>query len=388
MNKIKKKIETYMTDKGKRQIFSFGTILFVLSLIYGSIIRLRRIFYEKKILLPKKLPCKTISIGNLTVGGTGKTPMTIHVAHLVEKLGYKTAVISRGYKGKAEKNGGIVSDGRTIFMGPDEAGDEPFMMATKLKKVPVIVGQNRFEMGMLALKEFKPDVIIFDDAFQHLRLTRDIDLVLIDSIDPFGNKHLLPRGILREPFSALLRGDAFILTRSEFMPDSTVSAITFFKKYKYLGRGKPAFKSFHIPYIHNILKGKRVSILETDESSTVFNSDFLKGCRLFAFSGIGNNNDFKRTIEDFKCVVTGFLQFPDHHLYSDEDLGKILHQSIISGANFIATTEKDYVRIAGRVDWPIDLVIIGIKTSFGKENDLFNDFIKTKLQSAGIEEPR
>ncbi|HDL07382.1 MAG TPA: tetraacyldisaccharide 4'-kinase, partial [Desulfobacteraceae bacterium] len=197
MNKIKKKIETYMTDKGKRQIFSFGTILFVLSLIYGSIIRLRRIFYEKKILLPKKLPCKTISIGNLTVGGTGKTPMTIHVAHLVEKLGYKTAVISRGYKGKAEKNGGIVSDGRTIFMGQDEAGDEPFMMATKLKKVPVIVGQNRFEMGMLALKEFKPDVIIFDDAFQHLRLTRDIDLVLIDSIDPFGNKHLLPRGILR-----------------------------------------------------------------------------------------------------------------------------------------------------------------------------------------------
>ncbi len=215
MSNIKQKIKAIMTDEGKSRLLSFESFLFVISLLYGGVVKLREFFYKKKMLKSERLPCKVISVGNVTVGGTGKTPMTIYVAELLNRLGYKVAILSRGYKGGAEKTGGIVSDGRTIFMEPDMSGDEPFMLAAKLKNTPVIVGKNRFEAGMLAIKKFKPDIIVLDDAFQHLKLVRDINLVLSDCRRPFGNTHMLPRGTLREPLSALLRGDAFILTRSD-----------------------------------------------------------------------------------------------------------------------------------------------------------------------------
>jgi tetraacyldisaccharide 4'-kinase len=134
--------------------------------------------------------------------------MTIHLAEMLHRLGYKPVVISRGYKGGAEKRGGIVSDGRTFFMTAEKTGDEPLMMARRLQPigVPVVVGRNRFRSGMLALRAFRPDVILLDDAYQHLKLWRDLDLVLLDGARPFCNTHLLPRGILREPVSALDRG--------------------------------------------------------------------------------------------------------------------------------------------------------------------------------------
>ncbi len=194
--------------------FALNLLLMLLSKAYGAGVLLRRDGYASGFLKAKKLPCTVISIGNLTTGGTGKTPMTIYVAERVRRLGYRVAVISRGYKGTAEKSGGIVSDGSAIRMDPVTAGDEPFLLAASLKDIPVLVGHDRYQSGMHAINRFQTEVVILDDAFQHLALFRDLNLLLLDSSLPFGNGHLLPRGTLREPTSALRFSDALVMTRS------------------------------------------------------------------------------------------------------------------------------------------------------------------------------
>lgn len=356
-----------MKDEVEKPLFSFESFLYLMSLFYGGTMKLRGNLYKRGIIKSKKLPCKVISIGNITVGGTGKTPMTIHVANMVKGLGYKVAIISRGYKGGAEKAGGIVSNGLTIFMGPDMAGDEPFMMATKLNNIPVVVGKNRFNTGMMALKEFKPDVLVLDDAFQHLKLFRDIDLVLLDNSIPFGNTHIFPRGTLREPVPSLSRCDALIMTRYD--PASCSMTAKPLQRHSRFTRGKPVFKSFHLPHVSKVVKGETIPC----------DPLVLNGLNVYAFSGIANNNDFLLTIKDFKCYVTGFKGFPDHHHYSEKDFDIIFHLAQDSGADCLVTTEKDYVRAGHRIKWPLDLAVIDINVSLGEDEGAFNAFIKNRL---------
>lgn len=378
MNNMLKKIESIMTSKRKTGIISFESLLFVLSLIYGGAVKTREAFYNRGVLRSKKLPCIVISIGNITVGGTGKTPMTIHVAELVKRLGYKVVVISRGYKGLAEKTGGIVSNGNIIFMKPDKSGDEPFMIANRLKSIPVVIGKNRFNAGMMALNSFNPDVIVLDDAYQHLQLKRDIDLVLLDNIFPFGNQRLLPRGSLREPLSALMRGDAFILTRSDVTnePESTYNSV----KLKSYARAKPIFKAVHVPYIYEVVKGGAMSSQGIYGNSCTKSFEFLRGRSAFLFSGIARNIDFYNTVKGFNCKVKGYSEFTDHHRYTERDLNMILQLAKESDPDFIITTEKDYVRITNKIAWPIDLVVVGIKISFENYDNEFNFFIKNRLK--------
>ena len=375
IDKIKTKIKTIMTGNEQGRLFSFESFLFMVSLVYGGAVRLREAFYKNSILKPKKLPCFVISIGNLTVGGTGKTPMTIYMAKLLKSLGYKVVVISRGYKGGAEKTGGIVSNGHTIFMEPEKAGDEPFMMAAKLENIPVVVGRNRYKAGRLAIKEFDPDVIVLDDAFQHLNLKRDIDIVLLDCGRPFGNAHLLPRGILREPISALKRSDAFVLTRSDSVPDYVRQ--TFMDKIENLAPGRLVFRSFHVPNFYKPVNDtKSIPGIELQN----FAPDLLHGRRVVAFAGLARNNDFRRTVESLKCDLIDFFEFPDHHKYTEMDLQTIIQSSINAQAEFILSTEKDYVRIPGKTSWPVELVIIGIELSFENDENAFIDFIKNRLE--------
>ncbi len=379
MNRIVKKVEAVMADSTGSSVLSFRAFLLMLSSVYGGCVKLRQNIYSRRILQPKRLPCMVISVGNLTLGGTGKTPMTMLVAERFQHLGYKVVVISRGYKGRAEKTGGVVSDGRTILMGPEVAGDEPYMMAMKLENVPVIVGHNRFEAGMLAVKEFNPDVLVLDDAFQHLKLERDLDLVLLDYRRPFGNMHLLPRGILREPVSALLRGDAFILTRSDAAPDSETA--TYLAQLKRYLKGKPIFRALHVPNIKVVAKGSKASIGKKFRRSSTFGKEFLKGRHVFAFSGLANNHDFHGTLAGLDCVVTGTLEFPDHHPYSVMELENIVRSAKGAQADFLVTTEKDYARIAHRIKWPMDLAIIGIDSAFGEDEEAFNGLIKSRIEA-------
>lgn len=186
-----------------------------LSLLYGGAHRLRCVAYQRGWRRTHRLSCPVVSIGNLVAGGTGKTPMTQFIARHAQHLGYHPVILSRGYKGRAERKGGVVSDGTTVLMTPEMAGDEPFMLASSLTGIPVIVGQDRYRSGCLAIKQFQPDLILLDDGFQHIRLARDLNILLLDNHRPMGNGYLLPRGILREPLAAIKRADVVVFTRAE-----------------------------------------------------------------------------------------------------------------------------------------------------------------------------
>jgi tetraacyldisaccharide 4'-kinase len=372
-DRLKQKIETIMNSR-KESRFSFIVfLLLIFSYIYGLVLKLRVFFYKNGIFTAKKLPCAVISIGNITVGGTGKTPMTIKTARLAKELGYKVAVISRGYKGSASKKGGIVSDGNKILMGQDQAGDEPFMMAASLKNTPVAVGQNRFRAGMLVIKEFLPDVIILDDAFQHLKLKRDIDIVLLDHRQPLGNNHLLPRGILREPGSALLRSDALVITRSDAGFEPSLP-----EQNKSLGK-KPIFKSVHRPYVHKYVAAKNALDDGKKRLAPPKEVEDLTGRRVFTFSGIAGNSDFRATVKGFGCNIAAFLEFSDHHNYSEVDRLQILRQAELTKVDFIITTEKDYARFAQGFSFPVDLVVIGIEIVFADGGSAFDTFLSNRL---------
>ncbi|MDF1591691.1 MAG: tetraacyldisaccharide 4'-kinase [Desulfobacterales bacterium] len=371
MNYLTNKVQSAMTDDSGRCNL-FDLLLYLLSRLYAAALKGRQVLYRRHLLKTKKLPCRVVSIGNITVGGTGKTPMTVYVARLVQQLGYKVAVISRGYKGGAEKNGGIVSDGQRICMTPAMAGDEPYLLAESLKGIPVLVGRDRFKSGMAAIGAFGVDVVVLDDAFQHIGLERDIDLVLLDDRRPFGNDHLLPRGTLREPGEALLRCDAVILTRSPKEKTATV------EKIRKMAPRRPVFRSRHMPMIARVVGSKEPA---GQTASPALGPEGMKQVRVFAFSGLANNRNFRDSLTETGCPLVGFSAFPDHHPYTDQDLAAILQAARQAGAETLATTEKDFSKISGRIHWPLKLVVIGVQATFGEEETAFRDFIQDRLHA-------
>ena len=376
---FRQRVEAIMTGEGKTPLISLASVLYSISLVYGIGQKFREIAYRQGLIPSRQLPCKVICIGNLTVGGTGKTPMAMHVAQEIKQLGHKTAIVSRGYRGAAEDRGGIVSDGRTIRMGPQQAGDEPFMIARNLKEIPVIVGKNRFAAGTLAVSEFQADVIVLDDGFQHLRLKRDIDLVLLDGERPFGNTHLMPRGTLREPVSSLKRGTACILTRSRSgTQDAEPIVIDLVKKHFSHNR---VFTSSHHPYFYAIKSGGQIS------HNGVVNPISRQGIArwiekpIFGLSGIARNADFQNTVIAHGLNARGFLEFSDHHRYTMNDLNTIQSKASDADARCLITTEKDLARLFPHNPFPLTLIVVGVQVSFGEDQAEFRSFLKQQLCS-------
>ncbi len=361
-----------MYSEGERIPFFQRFLLLVLSILYGIPVKTGEAFYRKKIFSQKKLSCKVVSIGNITVGGTGKTPMTIYLAGMLTGLGYKVVVISRGYRGGAEKKGGIVSNGREILMGPDSSGDEPFMMAARLNSIPVVVGQNRYNAGLLAIRNFNPDIILLDDGFQRRKLFRDIDLLLLDSRRPFGNGRLVPRGVLREPAVSIKRADAFIITR--YSSDNTATRDII----NAVSNNQPVFEAYNTFYFFKVEKGG-VSTLSADFKNEP-SGDFscMAGKKVVAFSGIAGNGHFRKTLEEFKCDLLEFFGFPDHYRYIAGDMERISKSVRDRMAELVMTTEKDFARMNGMFNFPVDIIVIGVKMCI-KDEKSFREFILSKL---------
>jgi len=378
MPRFKKKIESVMNSEGNPPVPSLALLLHPISILYGFVQRLRATCYRFRLFPSRELPCKVISVGNITVGGTGKTPMTIHVAAEIKRAGFRVAIVSRGYQGGAETHGGMVSDGRTLYMDAEMAGDEPYMIACRLKGVPVVVGKNRFAAGMLAISKFQPDVIVLDDAFQHLKLKRDLDLVLLDHTRPFGNSHLLPRGVLREPVSSLARSAACILTRRK--ADADEAAMSSKAELQMLVPGIPVFFSSHIPFWYVVQRGAHHSFEAVSEVFSTNDLERIKHHKVFCFSGIARNDDFQHTVKDLGFKVTGFLEFSDHHPYTEKDLATILGRAESTGADRLITTEKDHARIAFKEPLPIELIVVGVKVSFGDHDQGFSSFLHDRLK--------
>ncbi|MFW5854189.1 MAG: tetraacyldisaccharide 4'-kinase, partial [Thermodesulfobacteriota bacterium] len=357
MNPLRRKVEGIISGRDSDPLLS--RLLGFFSVLYGGILELRARGYRRGILKSRRLSCRVISVGNITAGGAGKTPMTIYLSRALQRSGYRVAVVSRGYGGRAQKTGGIVSEPGRIRMGPETAGDEPFMMAQTLGKTPVLVGGDRYRSGITALKRFQPEIILLDDGFQHLKLKRDLDLVLLDCRRPVGNGRVLPRGPLREPLTALKRADAFVLTRCAGTAPDREDVPPF------LPLGKPIFRSVHRPYVHGVFKtgqiGEAGSFEGAESEKLVTEPDpdrLLQGRRVFAFSGIADHHSFLHTVHEYGGIPAGHLEFSDHHPYSAQDLARIARSARESGAEWIVTTEKDFVRLPENTPWPLNLAVI------------------------------
>lgn len=349
---------------------AFGRLRISLSRVFGKVSRVRSSLFARGVLKAHRMPCRVISVGNITVGGTGKTPMTLYLAEFLKEIGFRSAILSRGYRGRAEKTGGIVSDGKRILMGSDAAGDEPYLMARLLEGVPVLVGADRVKNGWMAVKRFHPEVILLDDGFQHLRMERDLNLLLLDAENPVGNGFPLPAGVLREPVAAIQRADAVIFTRTGGCEIGTlrrkVERIPFVK-------GKPLFFTHHTPILYSDGQGK------LSASAGLNSPKILSGKRLTLFSGIARNEDFQKSILQIGGIVKAHLEFPDHHPYPPEDLEKIGQLCRLNRSEALVTTAKDFVRIPVDRPWPIPVFVLDVRVRFGQDTDRFRAFLKDRI---------
>ncbi|MBN1848269.1 MAG: tetraacyldisaccharide 4'-kinase [Deltaproteobacteria bacterium] len=335
-----------------------------LAFLYGVAVRLR-IMGRKTIFKSKSLPGSVISIGNLCVGGTGKTPATCMLAEWALREGYRVVVLSRGYAGKHQKKILEVSNGKEIHAGPVEAGDEPYLIAKRLPGVPVIVSKKRYLAGLHALHRFRANLFILDDGFQHLTLKRNLDMVLIDAADPFGNGRLLPWGPLREPLAQLERANVVIMTRSSHSPSKDDLSLILKKRFP----GIAFFKADHIP--------ERIVFPGQGRHHDL---DFLKGKRIMAFAGIARPELFQKTLIQLGAEIKGFKKFKDHFMFNKDIFRKMVIEKDRMGADYMITTEKDWVKLEQVAEGYPYLAYLTIRFDILDEKDRFLQLIKRTIE--------
>ncbi len=303
--------------------------LWPFSIPYGVVVGIRNRLYDRGVFSSIHAGVPTISVGNLSAGGTGKTPFVLELIERIGKLDprkkIKIAVISRGY-GRSTKGTEIVSDGKRLFGDPFTCGDEPYMIADNSPRTIVIVDEDRLRGANLAIEQFKAKAIILDDGFQHRRIKRDLDIVLLDGRNPLGNKLLLPAGFLREPVSALTRSDVIIL--SKLVGDaaelsercSRMSELT----------EKPVIATRLVPRYWKRIGKAEVEGLER-----------INGKRVVVFAGIAQPRSLFEMVEGLGGDIVAFHPLPDHCLYEKFTLDKIAHSFSANRAEWLVTTEKD-----------------------------------------------
>ena len=349
-------LRRYFADilNGKTKLHSFHPLVFLLqtlSLAYLLIVQARLFLYKTGILKTNRLGCPVISVGNLTLGGTGKTPIVAYIASFFIDKGLKPVILSRGYGRSSKTSIAIVSNGENILLKPGEAGDEPYLLAENNPTVPVIVGKDRFRTGETAIKKFNPDVIILDDGFQYLSLASDLNIVLLNCIKPLGNGYIFPAGPLREPASALQRADMILYTHSDEAPDNCCE---------------------NLPVRKDILKLKTIhtfdKIVRINDQKKISPEELNKK-KVVLFCGIGEPDSFKKRVEQHGAEIVYYKYFPDHYVYKAGDLQSLHKAAENLKADFILTTQKDSVKIKEVVsEFPlIWTVMMKIEFTSGEE---------------------
>lgn len=304
---------------------------------------------DRRLTKPARLSKPVISVGNITWGGTGKTPVVIALASEMSKSGMKVAVLTRGYHRK-DKTGKslVVSDGKSVLAGTEEAGDEASLLADKLRGCAVICGPDRIQSSRLADGVFGPDVFILDDGFQHWKIERNADIVCVNAMNPFGNGMLIPAGILREGPGALKRADEIILTNADIADEAGIRRIEEIIAAR--GAVKPLKARYNASNVYRIASGELVAM-----------SSFTGG-PVAAISAVGENESFRRLLERNGLAVEKHYAFRDHHWYDGETLARV-----IGGGKPVFTTEKDAVKIKelyGKGGMPGNLYVVGSEMSF------------------------
>ncbi|MCS7157134.1 MAG: tetraacyldisaccharide 4'-kinase [Blastocatellia bacterium] len=337
-----------------------------LALLFKLGVAFRLALYKAGYVKPKRARAFTISVGNLTVGGTGKTPLVEYIARLLLAEGYRPSVISRGYGRRSRAPLVLVSDGARVQATVFDAGDEPLLLARRLPGVVIAVGAGRHTVARHLDDWFQPDVHILDDAFQHLALDRDLNLLLIDALDPFGGEELLPLGRLREPLSEIARASAIVVTRA----DHPFDQLSLEARLRELAGPIPIFYSYH----------EIVELFAPRTGDTLFPQK-LYGRTIGAFCAVGNPHLFRHDLAHYRARIAYFRSFRDHHWYTPRDLARVFKEAESAGAEFLVTTEKDWVRLdALPLPETLPLYVARIEARF-EDAEAFRTFLVRHLRA-------
>ena len=353
------------------------SILYVCSKVYFVVaFKFRRFLYNVRILRDSTLGVQVIAIGNLTYGGTGKTPVVEKFARVLQDQGRTVAILSRGYRSKPPPLSKrladrllfrqdstpprVVSDGKSLLLNSETAGDEPFMLASNLKDVMVLVDKDRVKSGRYAIEKFGCDTLLLDDAFQYWKLRgRRQDIVLVDCQQPFGNEHLQPRGTLREPPSRLARANTIFITKSDGKTEALRARIAGYNPEAGI------IECIHHPlYFEDVFTGQRQGL------------DLIKGRKVASFSGIAQPASFEQSLTTLGATVVYSKRFADHHRFSQQELLNAINRGKKRQAELLITTQKDAVRFPkiDRRDLPVYFIRVEIKILSGAED--FQDCVR------------
>ena len=331
-------------------------LLAAVSRLYLIVIGLRNFLYDKKYLKTYSVDATVICIGNITAGGTGKTPLVIWLYNFLNEKGLCCAILTRGYK--ATPN---------LKLKTENYNDEPAILAKSCPQAKVIVNPNRFIAATKAVNQFDAKVLIMDDGFQHRRLTRNLDVLTIDATQPFGYGKLLPAGLLREPVSALKRAGAVVITRCDQITEAQLSQIE--QKLRLANPNMIISTSQHKPICAVSMGDKKISI------------EWLKDKKIFAFCGIGNPDAFLKTITSTGLNLVGSKVYSDHYSYSSDDIRDVYKQAKSLNADLILSTQKDWTKTALLASTEEDLIFayLAIDLKFISGEDKLKSLIEETL---------
>jgi tetraacyldisaccharide 4'-kinase len=345
------------------------SLLYALSFVYERLVQFRLFLYRHRILRERTLGCLVISIGNLTVGGTGKTPIVEKFARALRTGGRRVAILSRGYKSvppavtkkwfswfrrRTPTPPRIVSDGKSLLLDSLTAGDEPYMLANNLKDVIVLVDKDRVKSGLFAIKELKADTLLLDDGLQYLHLKHRLDIVLIDRQAPFGNEHLLPRGTLREPPRNLRRASYIFITKSTCEPNDAL-----IERIRRYNRTAEIIECAHKPlHLQNVVTSERLPL------------EHLRDTFIGSLCGIAAPESFEDGLRKLGARIELAKRYTDHHRYSEGELQTFINRCIRRDLTMIVTTEKDAVRFPrlAKPEVPIYFLRVEIEILSGHES--------------------
>lgn len=338
-----------------------GAALWALSVGYGAALELHLAGYRVGIARRRRLRALVISIGNLTVGGTGKTTAAIAVARWMSERGQRVAVLSRGYGRSGQRKSVVVSEGFGPLVDWREAGDEAFLMARALPEVFVLVGKDRRLTGRRAVEKLGAEALVLDDGFQYQRLYKDVEVVLVDALAPFGYDFLVPRGLLREPPRHLARADAVWITHCDLVREGDVREVR--DRVERLAPGARVWETTHAPVrLRRLNDEEEIGPAGDLPPGRGCPPEALHGRRVYALSGVGNPLAFERTLEKLGAMLEGSARFPDHHAYRAEELRELAEGEAAS-AEWMVTTEKDAVRLpaaqVGKPIWTLQVELAG-----------------------------
>lgn len=352
---IKNYVYNLATDKYKGSFaFVCKAFLLILSLVYGLVVRLLTVFYRFR---QYRAECIVISVGNITLGGTGKTPLVEYLARYLKGQGRKIAILTRGYKKP-------ITDNRKPKTEYEAMGDEPYMLQQNLKAVPVVVNADRKRGICTAINEYGVDTVVMDDGFQQWGIKKDLEIVAIDAANPFGNRHILPRGILRQPLSSLKNADVFVLTKTNINPDTSDIR-------NFLSKINPS--AMIIESVH-----KPVGFYPLGKERNLSGVDLFKGKTAALFSGIANPDSFKNTIVNLGVKVGLSFDFPDHCPYAQQDFDNIFQACKEKNISIIITTEKDAARLSqlSIASYQLPIFILRIEISLTKDEERLHNRLR------------